>query len=82
LGECKHDAPPPRANGQRFRDLVLSRGNTQDLAGMYRGWAGHDPQIKPYLDYYGLDSSLAPAPGATVPPPVPAATPNKTERGL
>jgi peptidyl-dipeptidase Dcp len=71
-----------RANGQRFRDLVLSRGNTQDLAGMYRGWAGHDPQIQPYLDYYGLDTSLAPPPGATVPPPVPAATPNKTERGL
>jgi peptidyl-dipeptidase Dcp len=68
-----------RANGQRFRDLVLSRGNTQDLAAMYRGWAGHDPQIQPYLDYYGLDSSLAPAPGAPVPPP--PATANKTERG-
>ncbi|WP_308515229.1 M3 family metallopeptidase [Sphingomonas flavescens] len=74
-----------RANGQRFRDMVLSRGNTQDLAAMYRGWAGHDPQIQPYLDYYGLDSRLAPAPGASTPPPVPvsvpAATTNKTERG-
>ena len=72
-----------RANGQRFRDLVLSRGNTQDLAAMYRGWAGHDPQIQPYLDYYGLDSRLAPA--ATVPGPavpVPAAPANKTERWL
>jgi len=45
-----------RANGQRFRDMVLSRGNTQDLANMYRGWAGHDPQIDPYLTYYGLGS--------------------------
>jgi peptidyl-dipeptidase Dcp len=36
-----------RANGQRFRDLVLSRGNTLDYAEMYRTWAGHDPQIQP-----------------------------------
>jgi peptidyl-dipeptidase Dcp len=43
-----------RANGQRFRDMVLSRGNTQDLAEMYKNWAGHDPSIQPYLDYYGL----------------------------
>ncbi len=74
-----------RANGQRFRDMVLSRGNTQDLAAMYRGWAGHDPQIQPYLDYYGLDSRLAPAPGASTPPPAPVPAPatptNKTERG-
>jgi peptidyl-dipeptidase Dcp len=43
-----------RANGQRFRDMVLSRGNTLDYAEMYRAWAGHDPQIQPYLDFYGL----------------------------
>ncbi|MFL6843069.1 MAG: M3 family metallopeptidase [Sphingomicrobium sp.] len=43
-----------RANGQRFRDMVLSRGNTLDLADMYRSWAGHEPQIDPYLIYYGL----------------------------
>ena len=36
--------------------MVLSRGNTQDLAAMYRNWAGHDPQIDPYLTYYGLGS--------------------------
>ena len=43
-----------RENGQRFRDMVLSRGNTLDYAAMYRAFAGHDPQIQPYLDYYGL----------------------------
>src|SRR3954469_5710472 len=43
-----------RANGQRFRDMVLSRGNTLDYAEMYRAWAGHDPNIQPYLEYYGL----------------------------
>ena len=50
-----------RANGQRFRDMVLSRGNTLDYAQMYRGWAGHDPRIQPYLDYYGLNGGGAAA---------------------
>jgi peptidyl-dipeptidase Dcp len=68
-----------RANGQRFRDLVLSRGNTLDLAEMYRSWAGHDPSIQPYLDYYGLNGGTAPAPApASAPTPV-AQSP--TERG-
>ena len=73
-----------RANGQRFRDMVLSRGNTLDLAQMYRSWAGHDPNIQPYLDYYGLNGVGVPAPAA-VAPPAPAApavpAPKKGERG-
>ena len=73
-----------RANGQRFRDMVLSRGNTLDLAQMYRSWAGHDPNIQPYLDYYGLNGGGVPAPAA-VAPPAPAApavpAPKKGERG-
>jgi peptidyl-dipeptidase Dcp len=67
-----------RANGQRFRDMVLSRGNTEDYAEMYRSFAGHDPQIQPYLDYYGLSGGTAPA---AAPPPPPAVTPSPTERG-
>jgi peptidyl-dipeptidase Dcp len=43
-----------RANGQRYRDMILSRGNTLDLAEMYRAFAGHDPSIQPYIEYYGL----------------------------
>ena len=39
--------------------MVLSRGNTLDYAEMYRGLAGHDPQIQPYLDYYGLNGGAA-----------------------
>jgi len=77
-----------RANGQRFRDMVLSRGNTMDYAEMYRAFAGHDPQIQPYLDYYGLSGGGAvPAAAATpaaVPPPAPVAPavpPKKGERG-
>jgi peptidyl-dipeptidase Dcp len=50
-----------RENGQRFRDMILSRGNTLDYAEMYRAWAGHDPSIEPYLEYYGLGGSDATA---------------------
>jgi peptidyl-dipeptidase Dcp len=71
-----------RANGQRFRNMVLSRGNTIDYAEMYRAWAGHDPQIQPYLDYYGLSGGAAPAAPAAVPPaPAPQPAPTKPERG-
>ena len=65
-----------RANGQRFRDMVLSRGNTLDYAKMYRAFAGRDADIQPYLDYYGLSGGATPA---AAPPP--AATPAPTERG-
>jgi peptidyl-dipeptidase Dcp len=43
-----------RANGQRFRDMILSRGNTQDLATMYRNFRGRDPKIEPMLENRGL----------------------------
>jgi peptidyl-dipeptidase Dcp len=70
-----------RATGQRFRNMVLSRGNTLDYAEMYRAWAGHDPQIQPYLDYYGLSGGgIAPATPTAAPPP-PAQAPSKSERG-
>ena len=72
-----------RANGQRFRDMVLSRGNTLDYADMYRAWAGHDPSINPYLEYYGLpviDEGTT-APVAAPPPPPPAEAPKPGERG-
>jgi peptidyl-dipeptidase Dcp len=43
-----------RANGDRFRRMVLSRGNTEDLAGMYKAWLGTDPSVKPMLKERGL----------------------------
>lgn len=43
-----------RENGQRFRDMVLSQGNTQDLEAMYKNWRGSDPQIDPLLKARGL----------------------------
>ncbi|WP_029592906.1 peptidyl-dipeptidase Dcp [Franconibacter pulveris] len=36
-------------NGQRFRDAILSRGNSTDLEALYRDWRGHDPLIEPML---------------------------------
>ena len=44
-----------RANGQRFRDMVLSRGNTIELGKMYRDFRGHDPDIKPLLKTRALN---------------------------
>ncbi len=44
-----------RANGDRFRTMVLSRGNTQDLDSMYAGWLGAQPTVAPMLKDLGLD---------------------------
>lgn len=43
-----------RANGQRFRDMVLSRGNTEDLAKMFKDFRGHDPSVVPMMVHRGL----------------------------
>lgn len=43
-----------RENGQRFRDAILSRGNSSDLERLYRDWRGHDPLISPMLKNRGL----------------------------
>ena len=44
-----------RANGERFRKMILSRGNTEDLAAMYAAWFGGQPTIEPMLKQRGLD---------------------------
>jgi peptidyl-dipeptidase Dcp len=46
-----------RANGDRFRQMVLSRGNTEDLAKMYAAWRGAPPNTKAMLKYRGLEGS-------------------------
>lgn len=43
-----------RENGQRFRDLILSRGNTLDYNDMFRNLTGSDPKIEPMLRNRGL----------------------------
>ncbi|MBP1840324.1 peptidyl-dipeptidase Dcp [Formosa algae] len=41
-------------NGQRFRDMILSRGNTEDFEKLYHEFRGQDPDIKPMLKNRGL----------------------------
>lgn len=46
-----------RANGDRFRQMVLSRGNTEDLEKMYEAWRGKAPSVEPMLKDRGLQES-------------------------
>ena len=43
-----------RANGDRFRERLLSRGGSVDALDLFRGFTGHDPDIRPLLDRRGL----------------------------
>ena len=44
-----------RANGDRFRHMILSRGNTQDLATIYQAWRGKAPTVDAMMKYRGLN---------------------------
>jgi peptidyl-dipeptidase Dcp len=46
-----------RANGQRFRELVLSKGGTQDVATTFRNFRGRDPIVEPLLEERGLKTT-------------------------
>jgi len=43
-----------RSNGQRFRDMILSKGNTVEYGKMFRDFRGHDPRIEPMEINRGL----------------------------
>ncbi|MDM7556042.1 peptidyl-dipeptidase Dcp [Xanthomonas fragariae] len=43
-----------RKNGDAFRAKILSRGNTVDLATLYRDFRGNDPSVKALLKDRGL----------------------------
>ncbi|ARV05975.1 dipeptidyl carboxypeptidase II [Polaribacter sp. SA4-10] len=43
-----------RKNGQKFREQVLSKGNTMDYAEMYKTFAGRNPEAAPMLKARGL----------------------------
>jgi peptidyl-dipeptidase Dcp len=50
-----------RANGDRFRATLLSRGGSADALGLFRNFTGGDPDIAPLLKRRGLDVPAAPA---------------------
>ena len=43
-----------RANGDRFRTMILSKGNTENLATIFLNFRGHAPDIRPMLENRGL----------------------------
>ncbi|MBN1987353.1 MAG: dipeptidyl carboxypeptidase II, partial [Prolixibacteraceae bacterium] len=43
-----------RKNGQRFRDTILSKGNTEDYNQMYRNFSGREPEISHMLKSRGI----------------------------
>ncbi len=50
----KHNGLLTRENGQKFRDNILSKGNTMDYAQMYKAFTGRDPKAQPMLKARGL----------------------------
>ncbi len=46
-----------RANGQKLRDMVLSRGGSQPVDVMYRAFRGRDADIEPLLIERGLKAA-------------------------
>ncbi|MDP9203177.1 MAG: peptidyl-dipeptidase Dcp [Gemmatimonadota bacterium] len=49
-----------RENGLRLRNMILSRGGTEDAATLYRSFRGRDPNVEALLEERGLkgDSSV------------------------
>ena len=43
-----------RANGDRLRDKVLSRGRSEDPQEQFRNFYGGPPDIGPLMEYRGL----------------------------
>ncbi len=52
-----------RANGDHFRQTLLSRGGSVDAMKLFREFAGHEPRIEPLLERRGLVAT-APSSGA------------------
>ncbi|HWM66002.1 MAG TPA: M3 family metallopeptidase [Steroidobacteraceae bacterium] len=48
-----------RANGERLRQKVLSRGRTDDPQTMFRNFYGGPPDIGPLLEYRGLTAATS-----------------------
>ena len=60
----KENGGMTRANGQRFREMILSREGTADVADLYRAFRGRDPVVQPLLEERGLVSGAPKPPDA------------------
>lgn len=49
-----------RENGDRLRQLVLSRGGSVEAMDMFRSFTGGEPDVQPLLKRRGLDATPAP----------------------
>lgn len=45
-----------RSNGMRYRDMILSRGGTEDAGAMYRAFRGKDPDVQYLVKARGLSN--------------------------
>ncbi len=61
-----------RENGDRFRQMLLSRGGSSDALGLFKAFVGRDPYIEPLLERRGLDKASTTdsttAPATSTPP--------------
>lgn len=58
-----------RANGQHFRDTILSNGGSEDAMKLFHDFSGHGPELEPLLKRRGLDQLPAgPAVNEVAPP--------------
>ncbi len=48
-----------RENGDRFRQMLLSRGGSSDALGLFKAFTGRDPYIEPLLERRGLTKTPA-----------------------
>ena len=46
-----------RENGERFRSMVLSRGDSREAIGMFRDFTGGEPDVGPLVRRRGLDQA-------------------------
>ena len=58
-----------RANGDHFRDTLLSRGGSDDAMKLFHNATGRDPYIEPLLKRRGLDQAPAEKAHGEAPPP-------------
>jgi peptidyl-dipeptidase Dcp len=51
----KENGGMKRENGDRFRQMLLSRGGSEDAMTLFKNFRGADPDIKPLLERRGLN---------------------------